>query len=461
MRRGDQRVDPHDQRRLELLAKYDAYAPRYTSYPTAQQFTPEVDAKVYADWLSQIDPAKPISVYAHIPLCNRLCWYCGCNTRAVNRQTAVTSYVSRLIDELVLIEPLMPPKLRVSSIHLGGGTPNMLSMDDLTTLFSALRHVFKVSPAADIAAELDPSVLTEQWVRAAVFHGLTRASIGVQDLSPEVQAAINRPEPFEVVENATRWLREAGVLSVNFDLMYGLPHQTEDRLLATLDKALSLRPDRIALFGYAHVPWAKPHQKLIDASALPDAEARLQHSEAAALRLEDAGYVRIGMDHFALPSDVMAQAAETGALHRNFQGYTADQASTLVGIGASSISRFPQGYAQNSANELAWRTKIGEGELATARGVFLSAEDRLRAEVIERLMCDLKADVGAICRAHHFLDGHLDHALDALAPMVKDGVVQVDGRTVRITELGQPFIRLAAAVFDVTAHDLPIYSRAV
>jgi oxygen-independent coproporphyrinogen III oxidase len=455
------RIDPHDPRRLELLARYDGYAPRYTSYPTAQQFTPAVGAEVYTGWLRELDPIRPVSLYVHIPLCARLCWYCGCNTRAINRQASVTSYVARLLDELALVEPLLQGKLRANAVHLGGGTPNMTSRDDLTSLFSALRHVFRVSPGADIAAELDPSVLTEQWVRAAVFHGLTRASIGVQDLSPQVQAAINRPESFQVVENATRWLREAGVTSVNFDLMYGLPHQTEERLLATIDQCLTLRPDRIALFGYAHVPSFKPHQKLIDENALPSSAERLQHSEAAAERMEQAGYVRIGMDHFALPSDSLAQAAGTGALHRNFQGYTTDQAETLIGFGASSISRFPQGYAQNTANELAWRTKLSEGRLPVARGLALTPEDRLRAAVIERLMCDLSADVAAISRAQGFAGDHLADSVARLAPLIGDGIAVLEGTTVRVTDLGRPFIRLVAAAFDVSNDVAAIYSRAI
>jgi len=454
-------VSPYDSRRLQLLTKYDGHAPRYTSYPTAAQFTAAVDAEVHSTWLKSVDPTEPLSVYAHIPLCNRLCWYCGCNTRAIHRQSTVTSYVARLIDELALIEPRLPQRPRATAIHLGGGTPNMMGLDDLTTLFAGLRHVFRVSPCADIAAELDPGVLTERWVRAAVFHGLTRASLGVQDLDPKVQKAINRIEPFEVIERAVTWLRAAETPSVNFDLMYGLPHQTEDRLLATVGRCLTLRPDRIALFGYAHVPWVKTHQKLIPTEALPTSEERLQHSEVAAEVIEKAGYVRVGMDHFALPDDELAKAAAEGRLHRNFQGYTTDRAQTVIGIGASAISRFEQGYVQNTVNELAWRTKISEGRLATARGVALDADDRLRGEVIERLMCDLAVDVAAACQRNGFAETRLDQALSSLQPMIADGVCALEGRTLRLTELGRPFIRLVAAAFDATESDQPRYSRAV
>lgn len=454
-------ISPTDPRRLDLLAKYDGPAPRYTSYPTAAQFTPAVDETVFARWLRAVDPAQPLSVYVHIPLCNRLCWYCGCNTRAIHRQSSVTTYVEKLVQELAMVEPLLPQRPRAFAIHLGGGTPNMLQRDDLTTLFSALRHVFRVAPLADIAAELDPGVLTEAWVRAAVFHGLTRASLGVQDLDPQVQAAINRIEPFEVIERSTRWLREAGVPSVNFDLMYGLPHQNLDRLMTTVARCLTLRPDRIALFGYAHVPWVKPHQNLIPTEALPSAAERLVHSEAAAEAIEAAGYVRVGMDHFALPGDTMAEAVGAARLHRNFQGYTTDQADTLIGFGASAISRFPQGYAQNVTAELAWRTRIREGRLATARGIALTPDDMLRAAAIERLMCDLSVDTGQVCAELNLPETALDGALTALRPMARDGIVAIDGRRVAMTDLGRPFIRLAAGAFDGAASDQSRYSRAV
>jgi len=382
--------------RATLLSRYGGRAPRYTSYPTAAQFTPAIDAEAYGAWLSALPTAKPVSLYVHIPFCARLCWYCACNARAVHRPQTISDYVGLVRDELALVEAHLPARLSANSLHLGGGTPNMLSLDDLTALFGAIRHVFDLQPGSEIAAELDPSQLTRQWVQAAAFHGLTRASLGVQDLSPAVQAAVNRPEPFEVVARAAGWLREIGVRSLNLDLMYGLPQQTKADVLSTLDRVLTLAPERLALFGYAHVPWMKPHQKLIDAATLPGEAERIEQSEAAAERLAAAGYVRIGLDHYAREDDELAWAAKHARLHRNFQGYTTDEAETLIGVGASAIGRLPQGYVQNTAVEVEWRRAVAAGVLPTARGVALSDDDRFRAEIIERLMCDLAVNLSAV-----------------------------------------------------------------
>jgi oxygen-independent coproporphyrinogen-3 oxidase len=434
--------------RVKLLCRYDGNAPRYTSYPTALQFTPAVDEAVYRGWLSELPANEAISLYVHIPFCARLCWYCGCNTRAVKAGKLVSDYVANLEQELALLEGALPGRMPVGSVHLGGGTPNMLSVDDLTQLFGALRHVFRFRPGADIAAELDPSVLTRDWVRAAVFHGLTRASLGVQALAPHVQAAVNRRESFEVVERAAGWLREAGIQSLNLDLMYGLPRQTVADVKETLDAVLTLKPERIALFGYAHVPWAKPHQKLIDAKDLPVAAARLEQSEAAAEHLAAEGYVRLGLDHFALPHDPLAVAAAGGRLRRNFQGYTDDPYATLIGLGASSIGSLPQGYVQNDARELTWRDTVAAGRLPIVRGVALTDEDRFRAAIIERLMCDLAVDLPAVCLAHARDPVELMGELTQLEPFVADGLITVEGGRIAMTDFGRPFLRAVAAVFD-------------
>lgn len=431
-----------------LLARYDGNAPRYTSYPTAVEFSSAVDEDVVAGWLGEIDLAERLSVYVHIPFCERLCWYCGCNTRAVRNPALISEYVAMLAEELALVEAALPGRPTAGAIHLGGGTPNKLSRDDLGALFRSLRHVFKVSPGAEIAAELDPSVLTREWVTAAAYHGLSRASVGVQDLSPHVQEAVNRHEPFEVVEQAVGWLREAGMRSINFDLMYGLPRQRIEDVLSTLDRVLTLRPERLALFGYAHVPWAKPHQKLINDADLPGATERLDQSEAAAVKLTGEGYVRIGLDHFALPDDPLAVALAEGRLRRNFQGYTADPHMTLIGVGASSISRLPQGFCQNDASELGWRRRVQEGRLPVARGVALTDEDRFRGEIIETLMCRRAVDLAAVCVRHGRSMSDLADEQATLRAMDADGVVSLTGDAVQVTPLGEPLIRTVARVFD-------------
>ena len=442
------RTSPLRDRQEALLERYGVRAPRYTSYPTAVQFAPAVDAGVHAGWLAAMPATEPVSLYVHIPFCRRLCWYCGCNTRVVNGAGPVSRYVGRLREELALVEALAPRKLKATRIHLGGGTPNVLSPDDQTVLFGALRQVFRVPATAEISAEIDPVVFNEEWARAAVFHGLTRVSLGVQDLTPAVQQAINRNEPFSVVLDAVRALRGLGVPSVNFDVMYGLPLQRTVDVLSTLSRLLTLRPDRLALFGYAHVPWMKPNQKLIDEVTLPDAVERLDQSEAAAELLKAEGYVPIGLDHFALPTDSLALAAGERRIGRGFQGYGVAGPATLLGFGASAISQFPQGLAQNHTAELAWGQALDRGVLPTARGVASTPQDRLRGEVIERLMCDFQVDLAAACTAHGFAQGVLDSAAASLEGLEADGLIARSDSSIKVTALGRPYVRAVCAAFD-------------
>jgi oxygen-independent coproporphyrinogen-3 oxidase len=379
----------------------------------------------------------------------------------VKKPALISEYVDYLIDELALVEARLPGRLKAGAVHLGGGTPNILSRDDLVRLFGALRHVFPFAPGVEISAELDPAVLTEAWVKAAAFHGLTRASLGVQDLAPHVQEAVNRIEPFDVVARAVGWLRQAEIASINLDLMYGLPRQTVDDVVSTLDAILTLKPERIALFGYAHVPWARPHQKLLNEAELPDAEARFEQSQVAADRLRRAGYVAIGLDHFALPSDALAVGAVAGTLRRNFQGYTSDPHPTLIGLGASSIGRLPQGFVQNASNEVAWRAAISEGRLPIARGLALTDDDRLRGDVIERLMCDFAVDLGQVAARHGVAPSVFADDIVQLHALARDGLVVVDGDRVVVTPAGRPFVRLAAQAFDRRSTDDGGFSRIV
>jgi len=285
-------------------------------------------------------------------------------------------------------------------------------------------------------------------VQAASYYGLNRASLGVQNLDPAVQAAVNRKESFEEIAACVGWLREAGVRSINLDLMYGLPHQTTANTLSTIDAVVSLRPERIALFGYAHVPWMKQHQQLIEEAALPGPSARLDQSEAAAERLAAEGYVRIGLDHFALPDDELSLALAERRLHRNFQGYTTDQAKTLLGLGASSIGSLPQGFVQNVAQELGWRAAIAKAELPVARGVAVVAEDRFRGEIIERLMCDLQIDLASVCARHGRDPAELDSALSRLSPFEADGLLVRDGLRLSVTDVGRLVVRSICTAFD-------------
>ncbi|RZJ31407.1 MAG: oxygen-independent coproporphyrinogen III oxidase [Brevundimonas sp.] len=434
-----------------LIARYDAHAPRYTSYPTAAQFSPAVGADDWSRWLQASRPERAISLYLHIPFCKRLCWYCGCNTRAVNRESVIISYVDLLLREADLVVARLGRRARVGSIHFGGGTPNMLPPAELERLHAGLAARFDLSDCFEIAAELDPEVLTRDWVEAAGRIGLSRASLGVQDLSPEVQAAVNRPERFETIQWAVGALRAQGVTSINLDLMYGLPLQTIEHVITTLGLVTTLRPERIALFGYAHVPWMKPHQKLIHDADLPDAETRFAQSQAAARYLSGKGWRAVGLDHFALPHDALAAADRAGRLHRNFQGYTTDEAEVLIGLGASAISHAPGGFAQNHTVERDWRAAVVAGELPIARGVALTARDAFIGEIIERLMCDFAVDVPAVASRRGQSVAEVAGAWPLLKRFRRDGLVMIEEGRVEVTPLGRPFVRAVCAAFDPDA----------
>jgi oxygen-independent coproporphyrinogen-3 oxidase len=445
-----------------LVARYDGRAPRYTSYPTAVQFGPGVDEGVYRNWLANLPGEEAVSLYIHIPFCARLCWYCGCNTRAVNRREPISEYLDLLLREAALVQAATPHRLSVSHIHLGGGSPNMLTPADLDRLFEGLAQAFEIAPDVELAAEIDPANLTRDWVEAAAIHGLNRASLGVQNLDPVVQAAINRSETFEHVANAFGWLRAAGVDSINVDLMYGLPHQTTANTLSTLDSILELAPDRIALFGYAHVPWMKAHQQLIEEEALPGPAARLDQAEQAATRLAEAGYIRIGLDHFARSGDAMAQALAAGALRRNFQGYTTDVAGVLIGLGASAIGRLPQGFVQNQAQEVSWRAAVASGRLAVAKGVALSDDDRFRGDIIERLMCDLMVDLDGVSARHGRTREDLAGSLARLEPFLTDGLARLEDGRLQVIGHGRLVVRSICAAFDAYfAPEAQRHSRAL
>lgn len=426
----------------------EARAPRYTSYPSAVQFSAQIGEAEERQWLAGLAVDEPVSLYVHVPFCRRLCWYCGCNTRAVNRPEPVTDYTTELAREIRLVSQAIGQTLAASALHLGGGSPDSLSLDDLDRLFLAIRSAFDLTPDATLAAELDPAHVSPMWIARAARHGLNRASLGVQTFSPAVQLATNRLQSFETVADIVSSLRGAGIGSINLDLMYGLPRQTTGDVLTSIEQALSLAPERLAVFGYAHVPWMKSHQRLIQTEDLPGPAERLDQAEAAAARLIAAGYVQIGLDHFALPTDEMAKAHAERRLRRNFQGYTTDQATTLIGLGASSISRLPQGFVQNHASVNMWRNEIAAGRLPAARGVAFAGDDILRGEAIERLMCEGRVDLRALCAWHGLGLDKLDSVWDWLAGFERQGLVQVSGCDVHLTEPGRPFVRTVCTAFD-------------
>ena len=431
-----------------LIDKYAVGVPRYTSYPTAPHFSEKVTAETYSGWLSELSDPRPISLYMHIPYCAEMCWYCGCMTKIVKRYAPISSYVDSLTAEIDLVASHLPERFRAGAVHWGGGSPTILNADDWKRTFATLHNRFDFGDDADIAVEMDPRTTTAEYVQALADCGVNRVSIGVQDFDPKVQEAINRVQPYEVTARVVGWLREAGITNINLDLMYGLPHQTTALVEDMTNKALSLTPSRIALFGYAHVPWMKKHQRLIPTDLLPDTLERYRQSELAATMLVDAGFTRIGLDHFAAPDDNMTQAVQDGSLRRNFQGYTTDTSDTMLGFGASSIGNMPQGYVQNTSAVAEYARAVANNALPIARGLKISAEDKLLRDAINTLMCDLRLDVSALCEQHGEIATRLDHVFERLADPLADGLMTLDDRTIQVTEAGRPLVRVIAAAFD-------------
>jgi oxygen-independent coproporphyrinogen-3 oxidase len=430
----------------ELLAQP---VPRYTSYPTAAEFT---DDNFEASQRKALEDVRgDVSLYLHIPFCHEICWYCGCNTGAANRTQRVASYLDALHAEIVSVSRLLDRSVRITRIAFGGGSPNAISPTDFVRLIDALLVNFRV-PWPVFSIELDPRSLTPAWLLAIRGIGVIKTSLGVQTFDPRVQAAIGRVQPREDIARAVEGLRKAGVESINFDLMYGLPLQDDAVLAATLDEATALGADRIALFGYAHVPHMIARQRRIDASSLPDQRQRFRMAAEGYARLVASGYQPVGFDHFARPGDGLAQAALNGSLRRNFQGFTDDPAPVLIGLGSTSINQFETAFIQNEKNTGRYRMLAGAGHLTGRRGVVRTAEDRHRGAVIEALLCQgevqLPNDLAAAAAAR-------------LAPFAERGLIRWDADTLILERGSEPYARSIAAVFDAYRSEERRFSSAV
>ncbi|SDE01300.1 oxygen-independent coproporphyrinogen III oxidase [Kordiimonas lacus] len=446
----------HDRETLqESLLKRNRQVPRYTSYPTAPHFSEAVTGSTVAGWLEALDSDADLSLYFHIPFCRKMCWYCGCNTKATKRYSPVDRYLDYLFKEIEMVSGRLSGDQTVRHIHFGGGSPSMLKPTDFERLMATIRSHFSLAKDAEIAIELDPREITEAKVAAYALAGVTRASLGVQDFHEDVQVAINRRQPFHVIYDAVNLLKAYGIKSINMDLLYGLPHQTEDLLKENVDFASALGADRISLFGYAHVPWMKKHMRLIDEGTLPDGPARLKQFDAAKHHLEHRGYVAVGLDHFVLPRDSMAKALEAGTLKRNFQGYTTDAASTLIGFGASAISSLPQGYAQNTPATHSYFAMLDAGDLPTAKGKAISDDDRIRRQIIEHLMCYFELDLISFCEENGVDIGLFDEAIERLQGLKGEGLVSLNQGMIRIPREAQQAVRLVCAAFDSYLTDSP------
>lgn len=433
----------------EIIRRFEGQrVPRYTSYPAATHFTQTIGDPDYQTLLAGIPDEATLSLYLHVPFCQTMCWYCGCHTRIVNEYSPIESYLRALEKEIELVAASLPKRMLVSHIHWGGGTPTIMAPIAFARLMEVLCDRFDVSSDAEIAVEIDPRRITEEMIAVLGEAGVTRASLGVQSFDPAVQKAINRIQSFEQTARAATGLRAAGIRNLNFDLIYGLPHQTVESCGDTVSQALRLWPEQFSVFGYAHVPWMKKHQRLIDAEALPDGTGRWSQFSAIADRLAEAGYRRIGLDHFARPGDGLVRCLEDGTLHRNFQGYSSDQCPVLLGFGASAIGTLPNAYVQNTPQISEYKRRIEAGTFATQRGRRLTPDDGLRRDIIERIMCDFQVDLAAVASKHGRSPEEFRNELARLNELVKDGIVQLRGSTIVLDAPFWPLARSVAAVFD-------------
>ncbi|GAB3096083.1 oxygen-independent coproporphyrinogen III oxidase [Lysobacter terrae] len=438
----------------DLLRRYDRPGPRYTSYPTAPQFHAGFGEAELRDAAaaSNGDPIpRRLSLYVHVPFCASPCFYCGCNRIITRDKARGEAYLARLYREIALMAQLFDRDREVIQLHFGGGTPNFLSPEQLGEVVDTLRSQFHFSDSQerDISIELDPRFVSPDEIARLARIGFNRASFGVQDFDPAVQTAVNRIQSVEETQAVVDACRANGFRSVNVDLIYGLPKQNLDGFARTLDLVTAMRPDRIAVYSYAHLPQLFKPQRQIDAADLPDAETKLALLQLAIAKLTDAGYVYIGMDHFALPDDDLATAQARGGLHRNFMGYTTHADSDLIGLGVSAISHIGDSFSQNPRDLMSWQIALDEGRLPVFRGMRLNEDDQLRADLIQALMCQGEVPIRALERRYAIdFAEYFAEALSRLQPLAEDGLVKVERERIRVTSRGRLLLRNIAMCFD-------------
>ncbi|AEI38585.1 MAG: oxygen-independent coproporphyrinogen III oxidase [Zymomonas mobilis subsp. pomaceae] len=430
--------------RQKFVMRYaERNVPRYTSYPTAADFHNRITPEDHQNRLRNIAPKSRVSVYLHVPFCRQLCHYCGCHTRVVQRQDVIDAYGATLLKEIYTVGRYIPHNLTIGHLSWGGGTPSILGLNGMAEIVKALQNHFNFADYISHAVELDPRYLDTTFCQGLFDLGVNRASLGVQDFNLHIQEAIGRIQPFQQVEQATKDLRVAGIRQVNFDLLYGLPGQNLEEIRFNCEKIAQLSPDRIACFGYAHLPERKANQKLINSAALPDAQARFEQAQLISTLLQDQGYYPIGIDHFAKKQDLLRVAADNQTLSRNFQGYTTDNEPVLIGIGASAISTFSDAYIQNIADISTYSEAIKDKGLASTRGITISLEDQCRSKIISALMCNFSVDLSEMAS-----DLNLESEWHDLVQLQEEGLVSLDGQKIVLTQEGRPFVRIVAAVFD-------------
>ena len=438
---------------LDLVQKYNVAGPRYTSYPPATKFS---DALTWPDLAERIlennRTERDLSLYYHIPFCETLCWFCGCTTVITLNHKQGQTYIDYLEKEMAQMSTMLNPRRKVTQLHWGGGSPTFLSPDEIRRLGEIIHRHFAFAKDVEAGVEIDPRRLTKDHVVALREVGFNRASLGVQDFDPKVQESVHRIQPKAMTEQVVTWIREAGFTSVNFDLIYGLPNQTVESFNRTLDDVLALQPDRLAVFSYAHVPWVKPAQKILEQKILPAPEIKLQLLKTVIERLtQDNRYVYIGMDHFARPNDELALAQRRKELQRNFQGYSTHAGADIYSFGMSAISQIPDAYWQNEKDLPKYYAALDAGRAPLARGYVVTDEDKIRRETIMRVMCDLSLDYAAMSqRLGLNFASHFERELESLAGFEADGLVRRFPTGLEVTDAGRLFIRNIAMCFDNT-----------
>ena len=432
---------------LDKLGLFDAKVPRYTSYPTSPHFSKEVGASDFVHWIDMIPESGQVSLYVHVPFCRRLCWFCACRTQGTQSNAPVIAYLETLRTELTMLGEHLPKGVTLSRLHWGGGTPTLLEPGMMEELAGAIREIAPFADNTEFSVEIDPNEIDAARLDALARAGMNRASIGVQDFNDDIQQTIGRIQGYDITKWAADEIRSRGIQSLNADILYGLPDQSKARITESVQKLLSLNPDRVALYGYAHVPWMAKRQQLIPADRLPTPQQRLELYDTARRLFMWDGYNEIGIDHFATPEDGLSVALNSGKLRRNFQGYTDDTADVLIGVGASSISRFPQGYAQNAAATGAHTGAIREGRFSTARGHVFTDQDKLRSRMIEQLMCEFRIDAKEMIDRFAIAPADLRAMLDTTNQSF-DGLLQVSDEGLFVPHEARPLTRMIARSFD-------------
>ncbi|MEN8841441.1 MAG: oxygen-independent coproporphyrinogen III oxidase [Octadecabacter sp.] len=445
---------------LRTFGLFDAKVPRYTSYPPANHFENGVGHGNQADWLSTVSGEDGISVYVHIPFCKRLCWFCACRTQGTKTLRPVDAYVEILRAEIRAVRSALPEGVRMARLHLGGGTPTILSVKTMSVLLTEVFDAFPKDNDFEFSVEVDPTEASDQLLETLVNFGLNRVSLGVQDFAPVVQDAIGRAQSLEQTRHVIDFLRARGVAAFNLDLLYGLPHQTAESFKQTLDHVISMEPDRLAIYGYAHVPWMSKRQVLINADELPGNEMRFHLAMLAQETLIKQGYDAIGIDHFALPNDKLAIAQKAGRVRRNFQGYTDDQCETLIGFGASAISRFKQGFLQNAVATSAYQDRITQSSMAAHKGYMLTPSDEVISKVVEDLLCRFELDTNTL-GAEFPQQAQFIRAISVMLMRRYPDAFHISKNGLQMNDWAKPLVRIIANSVDTFSSNEVAHSSAI